>query len=209
MADDAPDFDDDFDEDEFLAAWDEADRQAAAVLSGACRDVLAEPAPEADLERAARTLEKGAASGGWPFDYFVRACGWQAARPEDTRELWLDAAASTVSPVNDPGTDAEEQAAVFALEHADWVGMVTGLVRRGVGASFDAESAEHDIETCPEVESEVEDSEGELGVLGLAVAVLTPLWEALGMLDEDERLTPLGRWGLPRAVVRAWEHAEA
>jgi hypothetical protein len=207
MADDDLEFDD-FDDDEFLAAWNEADREAAGVLREALASELAEPAPEADLDRAARGLEEGAESGRPPFDYFVRACGWYDGRPADRGDLWLDAAAASISPPNDPGTDAEEQAAVFALEHADWVGMVTGLVRRGVGASFDAETAEDDIENCPEVEGDVPDDEGQFGVLELAVSVLTPLWQSLGILDSGAALTPLGRWGVPRALLRAWEHEE-
>lgn len=198
----------DEDDDEFLAAWDEADRQAAVVLREACRDVLAEPAPEPELEAAARELRDGLAARREPFGYFLSGCGWDGSGPINSRLMWLEAAAATVSPPNDPGTDAEEQASVFALDHADWVGMVTGLVRRGPGASFDAEDAAHDIETCPEIVGEVDDPEREFGVLGLAVAVLTPLWQALGILDERAHLTVLGRWGLPRAVLAAWEHGE-
>lgn len=208
MTDDETGWDLDEDDDEFLAAWDEADRQAAGVLREACREVLSEPAPEDELEAAAAELRKGLAARMWPFDYFLRGCGWEGTGPINARLMWLEAAAATVSPPNDPGTDAEEQAAVFALDHADWVGLVTGLVRRGPGASFDAETAEHDIETCPEIEGEVDDPEGELRALGFAVTVLTPLWQALGILDEDGRLTGLGQWGLPRAVLAAWEHGE-
>jgi hypothetical protein len=195
------------DDDEFLAAWDEADREAASVLREACPEVLGEPAPADEFERAARELREGLTAKQPAFRYFLSACGWQAAMPDDPEVLWVDAAASTVSPVNDPGTDADEQASVFSLEHADWVGMVTGLVRRGVGAPFDAESAERYIEECPEVEGEPAD-EGETAVLASAVAVLVPLWQVLGILDEGEQLTALGRWGLPRAVLAAWEHHE-
>lgn len=198
----------DFDEDEFLEAWDEADRQAAEVLAEACREVLAEPAPADELDRAVQELRDGLATRRDPFEYFLLGCGWEGTGPDDPLTLWLDAAAATVSPANDPGTDAELQAAVFALEHADWVGMVTGLVRRGPGASFDPESVEDDIATSPEIEGDVDESEGALEVLSLAVEVLTPLWQALGILDRDARLTVLGRWGVPRAVLAAWEHDE-
>jgi hypothetical protein len=32
-----------------------------------------------------------------------------------------------------------------------------------------------------------------------------PTWEAVGAVDGDRRLTALGAWGLPRALVRAWD----
>jgi hypothetical protein len=30
------------------------------------------------------------------------------------------------------------------------------------------------------------------------------LWNALGATDEEERLTPLGWWGLPEALLKVW-----
>ncbi len=35
-------------------------------------------------------------------------------------------------------------------------------------------------------------------------ALVTPAWNALGLIDREERLTPLGAWALPRALARAW-----
>ena len=32
----------------------------------------------------------------------------------------------------------------------------------------------------------------------------TSLWQVLGAIDQDERLTPLGWWGLPEAMLRLW-----
>ena len=75
--------------------------------------------------------------------------------------LWISALAASISPPNDPGTDVEEQSAVAALTHADWIGMIVGLVRRGVGAEFSAEAAQHDIANLPELEGEIEDPEGQ------------------------------------------------
>lgn len=34
------------------------------------------------------------------------------------------------------------------------------------------------------------------------------LWKALGGIDRDARLTPLGLWGLPEALLRAWQPTE-
>ena len=33
---------------------------------------------------------------------------------------------------------------------------------------------------------------------------VTSLWQVLGAIDDDERLTPLGWWGLPEAMLRVW-----
>ena len=43
----------------------------------------------------------------------------------------------------------------------------------------------------------------ELSVEGLFLHVTT-MWSVLGAIDEDDRLTPLGWWGLPEAMQRAW-----
>ena len=55
---------------------------------------------------------------------------------------------------------------------------------------------------------EVEDLEeldefDELSVEGLFLHV-TAMWSVLGAIDEDDRLTSLGWWGLPEAMQRAW-----
>ncbi len=206
VADDTEDwlFDDEDDE-AFLAAWEEADRQAAEVLAEACPDQVDSAPPAAALSAAASALREGLESGRWPYDYFLAACGWADGDvPSADLVLWVSALASTISPPEDPGTDMEEQSAVAALMHADWLGMVVGLVRRGVGAEYSAEAAQHDIDTLPELEGDIEDPEGAFSVLSMAVTVLTPLWHALGVLDEGDRLTELGRWGLPHALLVTW-----
>ncbi len=43
----------------------------------------------------------------------------------------------------------------------------------------------------------------ELSIEGLFLHV-TAMWSVLGAIDEDDRLTPLGWWGLPEAMLRAW-----
>jgi len=37
-----------------------------------------------------------------------------------------------------------------------------------------------------------------------AVDLLVPVWQAVGALDVEQRLTDLGVWGLPRALAWAW-----
>jgi hypothetical protein len=47
----------------------------------------------------------------------------------------------------------------------------------------------------------------ELGMEGLFLPV-TSLWQAIGAIDEDDRLTALGWWGLPEAMRRVWAPIE-
>ena len=52
--------------------------------------------------------------------------------------------------------------------------------------------------------SDYEDDDfDELSIEGLFLHV-TAMWSVLGAIDEDDRLTPLGWWGLPEAMRRAW-----
>ena len=48
-----------------------------------------------------------------------------------------------------------------------------------------------------------DDEFDDLTMEGLFLPV-TSLWQVLGALDDDERLTPLGFWGLPEAMLRVW-----
>lgn len=205
-----PDFDfDDEDLEEFLDAWDAADTEARDLLRETCTEVLAASPPQPELTDSVERLRAGAEVGHWPFDYFVAACGWPDTMPADDTEMWEQAAAATISPPDDPGTPAEEQSAVAALLHADWFGMVVGLVRRGVGARVTGGLAARDIAECPEIDDESEDPDEDAALVASAVAVLTPLWRAVGIIDEDDRLTALGSWGLPRALDSVWTVSES
>lgn len=87
------------------------------------------------------------------------------------------------------------------MEHADWLALIGGLARRGVGAELDADQVQNDLVTMPEIDVTVRHEHGEYD---LAVEVLAPLWQAIGAIDDDLRLTPLGWWGLPRAMHLEW-----
>ena len=125
---------DDAEVEQWLEEWAEVDRSAAEYLDEAMRAIGWESLPGPDLERMAAALREGAASGARDYQYFVAALGGVGALPTSDRELWVAAAASTMSPPDDPGDDVESEAVVAALEHVDWLGLVLGLVRRGVGA---------------------------------------------------------------------------
>jgi hypothetical protein len=141
-----------------------------------------------------------------------------------------------------PGTDNEPDelsaaiAAVVALDHFDWLAVMSALVSGGPGTpasaadlaryirDFDPDEvigvdkvvAADDAVTIAEVElgdagfdEEYEDDDfDELSVEGLFLHV-TAMWSVLGAIDSDDRLTPLGWWGLPEARRRAWAELPA
>ncbi len=79
----------------------------------------------------------------------------------------------------------------------DWLGLALGVARRGPGSALDPELVRADIERLDDVEGQIEDPEGHLAVLDMALLHLTPRWQGLGFLYEDQRLTERGAWGLP------------
>lgn len=195
---------DDDEADAWAEEWAAVDREAAEFLSDRLA-VLDVRLPGPDRDRAAARLRAELGRRSPEAAYLRTANGWGDALPPSDAMLWLAGMASTISPPDDPGTPSEEQASVMALQHADWLGLTLGLVRRGVGAVLDAGAAQRDIDDLVDVEGEIEDREGHLAVLEGAVEVLAPLWECLGALDQDRRLTRLGRWGLPAALRQVWE----
>lgn len=123
----------------------------------------------------------------------------------DDDARWLDALGETISPSEEPRDGAiESVSTVMALQHADWLGLALGVVHRGPGCDLDPELVQADIERLEEVDGEIEDPKGHLAVLDLALLHFTPRWQDLGVLDEDQRLTQRGAWGLPRALHRTW-----
>jgi hypothetical protein len=122
----------------------------------------------------------------------------------DDESRWLDAFVESFDPTDEPDMDPELFSSVMALEHADWLGLALGTLARGPGSSLDASQVLADIDGLDDVEGEIEDLEGTRQVLSMAFVVLTPTWQDLGVLDEDECFTERGVWGLPRALHRSW-----
>jgi len=83
--------------------------------------------------------------------------------------------------------------------------------RRG---GSDGESAEEDDLDSDDPDFELDDldpdldpaEDGEFDEIGLEdlFVPVTALRQVLGAIDEDERLTPLGWWGLPEAMRIVW-----
>jgi hypothetical protein len=190
------------DDEEFSAQWEQAEADAVEVLRRALPVPMLAPLPAGELQLACVRLRASLARHDPAVEAIRRAAGLDPPLPADDAELWLAAAGALIAMREPSGLDAELEAAVMALELADWVGAVIGLVRGGVGARADPAALVATINDCPEVEGTVDPDDADL--VELAFEVVLPTWEAIGAVDADRRLTALGVWGLPRALARAW-----
>ena len=161
---------------------------------------------------------------------FARAMEW--AEEED---LEFGDAVDAAGSGDEPDEMSAAIAAVCALDHFDWLAVMSALVTGGPGTpasaadlaryvrDFDpdkiiglslAVAGDNDFpdedeegqagdEEAADDELEDYDDFDELSVEGLFLHV-TSMWSVLGAIDDDDRLTPLGWWGLPEAMQRAW-----
>lgn len=201
-----PEFEEPSDEelDEWLAEFEAADRHAAGVLREALADQRGVGAPQPDLGIACERLREGLRSGDYPFDWVRRAAGLGQEVPAEDAELLLRCAAGTITPQEDTGLDAGEEASIMAVEHADWLGAIVSAVRAGPGVDASPSALVAGIYSCAEVNVESSDPDDDQ-VVEAAFHLLSLPWTCLGLVDEDELLTPLGVWALPRALARAWD----
>jgi hypothetical protein len=244
-------------DEQFIADWEAADREAGDALSKVVRQTGERPLPHDQLSQACARLRTEMESQGW-YGRMVTAFSGLAPDtiPADDTELWLTVAAGVASPQGEPtevgddgealndldeyhefddepdGDDIDEtssaMAAVCALDHYDWLAVMSALVSRGPGTPASAsdlasyvrhfnpdttdgegpgDASDEDVFGLDDEEDDDEfDFEGlddELSIEGLFVHVTT-LWSVLGAIDSDERLTELGWWGLPEAMQRVW-----
>jgi hypothetical protein len=136
------------------------------------------------------------------------------------------AGADTDDPDDIDDTDSEI-AAICAIDHFDWLAVITALAEGGPGtpasaadlAAYvrdydpeDLDSPDDGTPGAPDEEPGDEDEDvfgdafsddDDLTLEGLFLPV-TSLWQVLGAIDDDERLTALGWWGLPEAMLRVW-----
>jgi hypothetical protein len=219
-------------DEEFLAEWDAADAEALAAMQALLDQVGDRPRPDEDLRLASARLRELIAKPGWPGQLLIE-CGGVRAKdlPADDDELWLSLAAGVASPQGSddwgaPGTARSEPhemdsaiAAICVIDHFDWLAVITALTAGGPGTSASAEDLaayvrdydpddgardedEDDVEFAG-MDDDVDEEFDELGMEELFLPV-TVLWQALGAIDDQERLTPLGWWGLPEAMRLVW-----
>ncbi len=215
-------------DEEFLAEWDAADAEALAAIGELLDQVGARPLPAADLRAAAGRLREYIARPGWPGQLLIECGGMRTADlPADDAELWLRLATGVASPEGSDDWPQDEGelnetdsaiAAICAIDHFDWLAVITALAVGGPGTSASAADLagyvrDYDPDGAGQGEEDEEDFDlgdldedgefDELGMEGLFLPV-TSLWQVLGAIDDEDCLTPLGWWGLPEAMRRVW-----
>jgi hypothetical protein len=222
-------------DEEFLAEWDAADAEALAAVGDLLDQVGDRPVPAEDLRTASARLREYIARPGWPGQLLIECSGMQAADlPADDAELWLRVAAGVASPEGTDdwaGPDETEGdgelnetdsavAAICAIDHFDWLAVITALATGGPGTSASAADLAGYVRDYDPDEGAADEEGGaddydlgelddddpefdELGMEGLFLPV-TSLWQVLGAIDDEDCLTALGWWGLPEAMRRVW-----
>ena len=209
-------------EDEALSAeWDAVEADALDEL----REVLAElperAIPEGELHATCTRIRAAMKMPGWPRD-LLAACGGldPHSLPADDAELWLTLAAGLVSPQDElpqaagGGADVEDltedetaMVALCTLEHFDWLAVTAALAKGGPGTPADEGELVQFVTDYEDESDEDEDDEDDEDLLDSMFVHVVALWRVLGAVDDDERLTALGWWGIPEATQRAWQPA--
>ena len=198
----------------------------------------AESLPQADAEMWLTLATSVALPQGDPLSEedkeFARAMEW--AEDEDLDFGDADGEPGDEAAGDQPDEMSAAMASVAALDHFDWLAVMSALVTGGPGTPASAAdlaryvrdfdpgevpglAADDQDETEDEDEENAEDAAtgyeyedfdsadfddfDELSIEGLFLHV-TAMWSVLGAIDEDDRLTRLGWWGLPEAMQRAW-----
>lgn len=196
-------------DEEFLADWDAADAEFRSELENLLAGLGERPCPQEELRAAAGRLRPGLVSGDPLYDLLGSGGGLSPrALPALDRELWLTLAAGVTAPADEPPGhyEPEELSSWYALDHVDWLCAVGELARRGVGAPAEGDDLAGYVASSDLAEGEMDPDD--VGVLSTGFQTVTELWRALGAVDGDGRLTPLGWWGLPEALRRAWTAAD-
>ena len=135
----------------------------------------------------------------------VRLAAWLAAGGEGSDgaddALALAPVVAAIAPVDLGPLDLSRRDAVMALEWADWLGAVIGLIRAGVGTRVDGETLVDHVNRCPEVSSTI--PRKDRARIVWAFDVVSECWAELGLTD-DGALTARGLVVLPAALRRAW-----
>jgi hypothetical protein len=228
-------------DEELFAEWDAADAEALNTIQAVLDRVGERPLPQQELRRTVARLREAIGRPGWPGQLLLECGGLSAADlPADDAELWLSLAAGVASPegpedfdeqvaVNDDLDEIDStMATLYAIDHFDWLAVITALAVGGPGTSasaadlaayvrdYDPDDAapdededddqngeEDDLDLDEDLDDFDDDGFDELSMESLFLPV-TSLWQVLGAIDDDDRLTPLGWWGLPEAMRRVW-----
>jgi len=218
-------------DEELFADWDAADADALAAVRGLLGRVGERPLPREELRQSSARLRQDIARPGWPGRLLIECSGLRPRDlPADDAEMWLQLAAGVASPGGPETWDSpdgelgeNELAAICAIDHFDWLAVITALAEGGPGTAASAADLAGYVRDYDPGDPEDPDDDGpgeaddpddfffsddddefdDLTMEGMFLPV-TSLWQVLGAIDEDERLTALGWWGLPEAMLRVW-----
>lgn len=196
---------DEADED-FFAEWDAAEEAAFDDLRNILAEVGERPRPDEELHAACRGLRTALTRGGWPADLLRTGGGVDPNDLDpDDEQLWLRLAAGVASPVDEPPEDIPvDQLSAAALDHEEWLEAVAALARGGPGTPASAEDLAQFV-----ADGADGDDDDDIDVLAGWFSTVVEQWQLLGAVDDRERLTPLGWWGIPEALLQAWSHDAA
>lgn len=171
------------------------DRESVEALQRILAQCRSLPAP-AELGAVASALRM-AWRGEKPAPVAALLSELDPAQLSDSGLLIL-AAASVVDPSwsGEGDIDPDDLVAISALDTADWLQIVVNGAKRGAGQYFMAEDfldwIEDDVVT------------DDLEAVERGLAWLDGMWRSLGLIDDEDRLTEVGEWVLPRALCHAW-----
>jgi hypothetical protein len=201
------------------AEWAAAQAEALALLRSVLSELPDRPMPRRALTTACRRIRTVMAEPDWPRDLLAACGGVDPARlPDDNGELWLTLASGIVAPRDElPGADpaddefsdidpgladlSDDQQALVALgtlDLGDWLAVASALARGGPGTAASPEALAKYVS-----EFDPDDPDDQADAAARMFARAAGLWDVLGAI-KDGRLTPLGWWGIPDAVQRAW-----
>jgi len=189
-------------DDDLFAEWDAAEQAALDELRDILADVGDRPRPDGQLAAACHTLRSALRRGGWAADLLRTGGGVDPNNLDpDDQQLWLALATGVVHPVDEPPDEIPlDNLSATALDHEEWLWAVEALARGGPGTRASAE----DLARFAAGASDDGDGSDDDDVLADWFRPVVQLWQLLGALDERERLTALGWWGLPEALIQAW-----
>lgn len=158
-----------------------------------CRSV---PAP-ASLGAVASALRVAWCDRGEPAPIAALLGEVDPAQLSDNGLLIL-AASSVVDPTwsGAGDIDPDDLVAISALDTADWLQIVVNGAKRGAGQYFMAEDFLDWIED--DVLSD------DLAAVERGLEWLDRMWRSIGLIDDEDRLSDVGEWILPRALCHAW-----
>lgn len=181
----------------------EDDRYAAELVQSALRKTLAAEQPAAVDEALAQFADRVAADDPDALTVFDIA-GADPSQPLDI-DGFIALVGAYLAPASlAPHTDPQF-AALIELEPADWIGVVLGMSRAGVGTDIDGDALVRFINKAPEITTTIPKADAPR--LAWTFEQMLYSWEVTGVLTSDGAVSDAASWLLPRAAIAAWSNA--